>query len=849
MLIEFTLGAFLLLLIAVLLPIFSSIVLTRVCGLDRSDSWLVLFYGAGISPALLAWFLEVLFRFLPEQSISFYATFLVSIILAILIAGSYLICAKTEYDKGPIFPNFLKISRIFPSAFEVSLAGFLCVIMITAMVYNLAQPLRAHDPIVHTYIAQLIYGDLSLSAYPFAEPHHRTGYLFEAVHPLGYPFSKLIFMVLTGNIDTPWHKPMAGAYFAYLIIATGVLASRMLGLRNGILAGLLIALSPLMAKNTFIAHIDPLRVYFFFVPFVFFYEYLKSNKIGWLWISGLCFALALNVHTGNLILLFFIGPVFLLLNKESLPKKIGQIAVIGLIAFIIASPQYIDNLVRYGSPLGGNEYQILSQVPTLQVEAYSHLMRGISTLYEKIYRGSLAPFTNFKWFAFTYWLGLIGLIVYLRGNVKKAIVNGIVILPVVIYFGFQIIAQLIGYDAFYKNSRYALIVLPFMAILGSIILRKLVMSIQFKFENLVSYESKRRSKTLFVSTINFLPLLTTIIVLSGVLFYIYYFASSVHLPWWGPHQISQTDFYKVNRYHQDRIANKSASMLQLLPSLVARNTIQPGENTLIFRDAEFPYYSLSNVISEYDQRLIPFYSASNQGQAEEVLNSLNIKYFYNTPYSKATSSNSFFKNILLNPGAITPLSTEGYNFLKYHYRKRPYKIDTITSEEFNSPIKININERIFWPTGLSKCISNRINLETGFLNKVIYKFSKIITKFIIDLDDTCKHNFNKDNYFSFKKSADYYRIVFDLEGHGCTIGRLILLKSPKEQKREILWHHTVNHISIEKNSTGVMFFKQLPNTTGFAVYFTNSCNLIQKLKRVRIEAITYLSPPTFSSEY
>ena len=89
------------------------------------------------------------------------------------------------------------------------------------MASNLAVPLEGNDAIIHNVVAKLLYRDLSIAAYPFTTADPLTGFYYEGVHPLGYPTSKILLMLLLGDGDTPWHKPLTAAYFGYLLVAVG----------------------------------------------------------------------------------------------------------------------------------------------------------------------------------------------------------------------------------------------------------------------------------------------------------------------------------------------------------------------------------------------------------------------------------------------------------------------------------------------------------------------------------------------------------------------------------------------------------------------------------------------------
>ena len=159
------------------------------------------------------------------------------------------------------------------------------------LIQNLAHPLIDDDPIVHTVVAQHLMRDLSTARYPFADADLFTGFFLEGNHPLGFALSKTLLMLLIGDPDTPWHKPLTASYFIYLLIAIGVFSARAFGFRQAALVIMLAAACPLLVNSVLAVQLDPLRVYFFFVPFALLAEHITSRHRGWLIGAAIAFAL------------------------------------------------------------------------------------------------------------------------------------------------------------------------------------------------------------------------------------------------------------------------------------------------------------------------------------------------------------------------------------------------------------------------------------------------------------------------------------------------------------------------------------------------------------------------------
>ena len=179
----------------------------------------------------------------------------------------------------------------------------------------------------------------------------------EGEHPLGLPASKLIFMLFTGDADTPWHKPLAAAYYAYLVIAVATSAARLWGLRSAAYAGFLVAATPRLLLSALIVHVDPLRVYGFFLPFAFLIEFLRSSRKGWLIGSAIGVAIGLHVHAGNVLIVPFLLVLYLLLSSQTFLARCRSVLVLGAFVAVVSGAQYLDNIVRYGTPIT-TDYEI-----------------------------------------------------------------------------------------------------------------------------------------------------------------------------------------------------------------------------------------------------------------------------------------------------------------------------------------------------------------------------------------------------------------------------------------------------------------------------------------------------------
>ena len=203
-------GAGLFLLQTLIMPLLCSILMARVAAVPRTDRTAFILYGLGLWPAMTALAVDLALRFLPGLPRLAYLAAYAAAVTAIA-CGVLWALRRAEAGSETELPSPLR--RLLAnwkalSGYAQVAIGIVAVICLFFLVQNLSEPLTGNDAIVHTLIARIISRDMSAAAYPLATADPVTGFLLEGVHPLGFPASKAVFMILLGDIDTPWHKPL-----------------------------------------------------------------------------------------------------------------------------------------------------------------------------------------------------------------------------------------------------------------------------------------------------------------------------------------------------------------------------------------------------------------------------------------------------------------------------------------------------------------------------------------------------------------------------------------------------------------------------------------------------------------
>jgi Dolichyl-phosphate-mannose-protein mannosyltransferase len=421
-------------------------------------------FALGLWSGLTALLLDLALRFTPGLTRSTYSG--LYIFLATMLVVIFAVVRKKRHASSCAPTNSEKKSSYH--VYQLFAVLIITLLVIMLLLQNTVMPLTANDPIVHTLIARVLARDLSAAAYPFANADVATGFFLEGVHPLGFPASKALFMIVLGDLDTPWHKPLTAAFFGYLLLNVYEVARRMFGRNEGLLAAATLAVTPIMLNSVTSVHIDPLRVYFFFSTIAVLSEYARNRQGFWLLIGSLNLALCLHVHAGNVIILAFLGSLFFVVDRGPLLDKLTRAALVLFPSILAVSPQFITNYRTYGT-IVTTKYGLESLNPQL-FNDWLALQRGLGTLGSILINGALAPFTDLTWFSFGFWAAAAGIcIVIKRGRLFEPPLL-VMVGSFAVYACLLAVAVISGREEFYMNSRYALVMVPFACVFSGLAL-------------------------------------------------------------------------------------------------------------------------------------------------------------------------------------------------------------------------------------------------------------------------------------------------------------------------------------------------------------------------------------------
>jgi hypothetical protein len=189
------------------------------------------------------------------------------------------------------------------------------------------------------------------------------------------------------------------------------------------------------------------------------------------------FALTLSVHSLGIVCAFVISIIIVVQKRfefsfpfifKSLPLMILSISLF--------SPQYILNILRFGSPF--QDSTPIMDLPEVRWELDLITRREIAEFGDRMLNGVFSPIFHFDLYGMIFLLSILLCILNLRA-VSSAIFSrdlqlaSVHLLFVLIYFAVNFVSAVLGMDSLIKNFRYQLTYLPSVLVLLTLYFRKL----------------------------------------------------------------------------------------------------------------------------------------------------------------------------------------------------------------------------------------------------------------------------------------------------------------------------------------------------------------------------------------
>ena len=173
----------------------------------------------------------------------------------------------------------------------------------------------------------------------------------------------------------------------------------------------------------------------------------------------IAFAMITAPHSLGLLLGLLTLCSLFIVNK-SIRHSFFQILAF-LFSILVFTPQYIINLVKFGTPVQDSTPVLDS--PVIAFYSDLRIRRELDSTYGIFVNGALRPFTDFGLFGFIFLIGFVLAIIFLlkeRSNLREFQLQSISALIVFMFMALQVISALLGYELLIKNVRYALSIFP-----------------------------------------------------------------------------------------------------------------------------------------------------------------------------------------------------------------------------------------------------------------------------------------------------------------------------------------------------------------------------------------------------
>ena len=324
-----------------------------------------------------------------------------------------------------------------------------------------------NDALQYAAASRYLYNDKTIDIYPFVGSYPQTGYYASSSHPLGY-YSLIVwsYIVQGSSEEAGLMKLITPIHALYLFVALlSVLSNRKI--IYGFFSILLLVSTPIFYIQCYTQSIDLLRIFLFFLAFLWLRELLcypsfKSNMF-----LGFIVGMSMFSHSLGILTLPFIVLVYFLKSRDSYTKRIAFIVLIVVVSFIFGGTRYLSNYLIFGTPIESSAP--VFQLKDLGYQEYFTQLRSLNTLGERILYGVLQGFTKFSAFGLTYWVFILAFVFSLN-SIKSDDLMPVFSIVILMFYTVVFLTALKQDSLNLAHSRYYLTVQPFIAYGGALFL-------------------------------------------------------------------------------------------------------------------------------------------------------------------------------------------------------------------------------------------------------------------------------------------------------------------------------------------------------------------------------------------
>ncbi|MDP7319715.1 MAG: hypothetical protein QF441_03860 [Bacteriovoracaceae bacterium] len=390
-----------------------------------------------------------------------------------------------------IFLIFSFISAIFINELKLVLKTFIqgvknnyfftIIIIFTSIIIifiSINLPVDSNDPLEYIQVAKNISETGNFNHYPLINSELLKGY-FPWSHPSGYVGMIVWSFNFTENINDfmllKLYNPLIA--ISFLIIFYIIFSGTNIYLRT-ILSFIGVLATPLLIIEVFHFHIDPLRIFTFFITGLLALELYKMKSIAQYILLGFLLGITLHSHSlGILIIPMFFG-ILAVDYYQTKQFYVKPMCISLFVTLIFVGFRYYINFNTLGYIVGDNTP--LWKIESLNFSHYLQLTRGLETPSNKILNGLLKVFTHIYSFGVTFWIYTLLFTKSFLTKKEKFLFNFSsyeTVSNFIILFWFlgSTTVTLMGSDILIKNDRYTLTIFPFVLISTCMMLKRAIL--------------------------------------------------------------------------------------------------------------------------------------------------------------------------------------------------------------------------------------------------------------------------------------------------------------------------------------------------------------------------------------
>ncbi len=512
-------------------------------------------------------------------------------------------------------------------------------------------PLFENDSIEYMAVAKDIFEKTSLSGYPittaaenglFAPPSHPPAYHMYIVW--GYHW-----------LGTETFLPARLLVLYCLVSTMALVAIAVPDRRDTAVTGalILLAASPLYVTMVAGYHIDPLRLTAFMAAALAVVSLIEKPTSTQAAFTGALLGLAAFAHSIGILAIAFGGATWLLLGPSDRFRKLRIPLIVGAVALTVGGLHYFRNLYLFGTPVHDNVP--IWDMPQIDFYTDQRYRRDLMTIRDRLAFGMFRSFTELPQFSLLFWLLLPGLWTIARRWRAAGPVSKVFAVWICCYFLMTGLTLLLGTDLVIKNPRYVMTLVPLAVVLAAPPLATAL----------------ARGGRLRTATIGFLLIFPGWMLVQSAA-RLSNLGARIDLATIG----ERAPIYRANSRFPGAVLYR-----------YIESNLQPGERTLVFRQADFTLYGKGPWLDNFDTAIEPLYRMSDVAEAYAWLRSRNIRFILLPDYYWPTYSRTVISDLIADQTLVDEIgSHRGYRLFSLRDTPAPSTCRAIPAPEIDLSI-------------------------------------------------------------------------------------------------------------------------------------------------------------------